>query len=262
MRIRLFLLLILFVSNFALAFGPKGHRICATLAEHYLSAEAREAIEAILLDEGLAQASTWADTMRSDSSDFWQNQAGYFHYVTVPDGQRYFEVGPPKHGDALTALAEFKKILKDPSSDLQARQLALRFTIHIIADIHQPLHVGNGKDKGGNLFKLKFFNKKTNLHAVWDSGLIKTQGKNEADWVAMLKEAISDEDKDGWYTTDPLDWVQESLELRGTIYPERRSAARRYLKKQLPVLKTRMRQAGYRTALYLNSLFSESAFKK
>ena len=87
--------------------------------------------------------------MRSNPEHFWQEVAGPFHYVTIPEGKTYAEVGAPDEGDSVTALAQFRKVLLDPKASREQKQLALRFTVHIIGDLHQPLHAGNGTDRGG-----------------------------------------------------------------------------------------------------------------
>ena len=137
------------VAMDASAWGPTGHRISGKIAEAYLSDKSREMLVTILGTQTLARASTWADEMRSNPDSFWQKKAPSLHYVTVPPGKNYAEVGAPAKGDAVSALAQFKSTLQDPDSSLPQKQLALRFTIHIIADLHQPLHVGNGEDRGG-----------------------------------------------------------------------------------------------------------------
>lgn len=105
----------------------------------------------------------------SSPEEFWQRNASSFHYVTVPEGQTYADVGPPEEGDAITALEQSSNTVNNGDASLEEKQLALRFIVHIIGDLHQPLHVGNGKDRGGNDFLVTFFGEVSNLHSVWDS---------------------------------------------------------------------------------------------
>jgi hypothetical protein len=138
----------------ALSWGQTGHRVTGAIAEQNLSGLARARIRTILGDESLAEASTWPDEMRSDPAEFWQKTANPWHYVTVPRGRTYREVGPPPEGDAASALQRFAATLRDPNASREQKQLALRFTVHIIGDLHQPLHAGNATDRGGNDVKV------------------------------------------------------------------------------------------------------------
>ena len=120
-----------------------GHEIAAQLSAPYLTPRCQEQLKELLGNESLASASTWADRMRSDPSTFWQKEAGPYHYVTVPKGQRYEEIGPPPQGDAATALRQFEDDLRSPSVSRERKQLALRFAMHIIQDLQQPIVVCN-----------------------------------------------------------------------------------------------------------------------
>lgn len=243
------------VVSDAFAFGPTGHRITGTIAEEYLSKKSKRAIKAIIGDESLATASTWADEMRSDPSEFWQKQAGYYHYVTVPDGKTYAQVGAPSKGDAVTALSKFRRTLRDKSASKEDKALALRFIVHIIGDLHQPLHAGNSIDKGGNKVNVIFFGEKTNLHRVWDSDLIKREKLSVAEWAQRLSSGISQSELKAWASIEPETWIAESVALRAKIYPDKRKISEAYFKQNLPHMHLRLQQAGVRMAFYLNDIF-------
>ena len=237
------------------AWGQTGHRITGAIAEQYLSTQARAAIRQLLPNESLAEASTYADEMRSNPDEFWQKEAGAYHYVTVPKGKHYHEVGAPEQGDAYTALEKFSKIVKDKKAPLEERQRALRFIVHIIGDLHQPLHAGNGTDKGGNDMKLEFFWEKSNLHRVWDSGLIDKRQLSYTEWTQWLSEKITPEQAKSWNTSDPLVYIAESAAIRDTIYPETERLSYDYLYQQMPIVKERLQEGGVRIAAYLNDMF-------
>ena len=177
----------------AWAWGQTGHRVTGKIAENYLSQRAQEEIQKLYPDASLAEISTFADEERSNASAFWRFTAGPWHYVTVPEGKTYPDVGAPEKGDALTALAQFAKTLKDPKAKLEDKQLALHFSVHIIGDLHQPLHAGNGTDKGGNDEKVEFFWEESNLHRVWDSGMIDRQQLSYTEWSDWLGRKISNQ---------------------------------------------------------------------
>lgn len=247
----------LFAASPALAWDKIGHRVSAALAGPYLSDAAKAGVEAILGPEGLAEASNWPDFMRSSPEEFWRKEAGPYHYVTIPVGMKYRDVGAPEVGDAITALAGFTATLKDPDAALEDKQLALRFVVHIVSDLHQPLHAGNGTDRGGNDFAVLYHEELTNLHAVWDIHMIDRQKLSYTEWTEWLSQKITDQDVQAWWETDPAVWADESAAIRDTIYPENQIIAWDYTFAHLGTVKTRLKMAGVRTAAYLNEVFAD-----
>lgn len=239
------------------AWGQIGHRVSGKIAETYLNDEARAAVTALLPNESLAEASTYADEMRSNPDSFWQDIAGPYHYVTVPEGKLYADIGAPKEGDSVSALTAFRQTLLDPKATLEQKQLALRFTIHIVGDLHQPLHAGNGTDRGGNDLKLQFFFENTNLHRVWDSQMIDRRQLSYTEWSEWLGDKITPAQATAWSTPDPLEWIAESTRIRDTIYPDDKNLSWDYLYVHLPTASQRLQQAGVRIAAYLNAIWPE-----
>ncbi len=239
----------------AMAWGQVGHRVTGQLAEYYLSDNAKQQIQALFPNSSLAEISTLADEMRSDPSEFWQKTANPWHYVTIEQGVDYHAEHAPDVGDAYTALLAFKATLQNPQASIEDKQLALHFIVHIIGDLHQPLHVGNGTDRGGNQVKVEFFWEESNLHRVWDSGLIDRQQLSYTEWTQWLQQKISPEQAKAWQTTDAKQWMKESATLRNTIYPEGDKLSWSYQYEHLPEVKTRLQMAGVRIAAYLNDVF-------
>jgi hypothetical protein len=239
------------------AWGQTGHRITGQIAELYLSAEAKAAISAILENEGLAEISTYADENRSNPAEFWQKVAGPYHYVTVPKGKTYHEVGAPEKGDSYTAIVKYTKTLKDKNASRADKQLALKMIVHIIGDLHQPLHAGDGTDRGGNDVKVSFFWEDSNLHRVWDSGLIDRRQLSYTEWTDLLAPKITAEQAAAWQTTDPVVYITESAKIRDTIYPEGDKLSWQYLYDHTPTMKLRLQQAGVRIAAHLNDAFKK-----
>jgi hypothetical protein len=250
-------LILLFVSHSACGWGQTAHRVTGAIAEQYLTDEARIAIQKILPDESLAEASTWADEMRSDPGVFWQKTASPWHYVTVPSGKTYGDIGAPKRGDAVSALAGFRETLLDQKARRVDKQLALRFIVHLVGDLHQPMHSGNGKDRGGNDFKVKFMGNSSNLHRVWDSDLVNHQKLSYSEWVSWLNDKITESEANSWKVTDPQVWIAESAEIRDTVYPATNSVSWDYIYSNMPIVKRRLQQAGIRLAAYLNEVFAD-----
>lgn len=254
----------------ALAWGKTGHRVVAAIAETQLSGLARAHIREILGGaESLDEAANWPDEMRSAPGEFWQKTATPWHYVTL-NGIIY-DHAPPE-GDALQALNHFRSVLQDPNASRADKQMALRFVVHLVGDLHQPLHVGKCCDKGGNDVKLTWFGKPTNLHAVWDSQLVDEEQLSFTELAAKLERHISDQDVVAWWDVNPRDWISESAEIRDTLYPggakptngkkkakkgQQPDLSYAYVYKFTPVMEQRLKQAGVRLAAYLNDIFAE-----
>jgi len=256
------------------AWGKTGHRVIAAIADTELSGLAHAEIEQILgAGESLDEAANWPDEMRAAPGEFWQKTATPWHYVTV-NGTIYDHA--PSEGDALEALERFSKTLQDPNASRADKQLALRFVVHLVGDLHQPLHVGKCCDRGGNDVKVTWFGKPTNLHAVWDSELVDEEQLSFSELAAKLERHISPQDVVEWWDIRPRDCIRESAEIRDTIYPAsgdlpkspNRNAPKKvqdglpdlsysYVYNFTPVMERRLSQGGVRLAAYLNSIFAE-----
>jgi len=266
--------LVLLLPSPALAWGKTGHRVVAAIADTQLSGLARAHVREILgQGESLDEAANWPDEMRSDPAQFWQKTSTPWHYVTV-NGITYDHA--PSEGDALEALNHFKRVLQDPKANLADKQLALRFVIHIVGDLHQPLHVGKCCDRGGNDVKVTWFGKPTNLHAVWDSALVDDEQLSFSELAAKLERHISDKQLIAWWDINPRDWISESAEYRDSLYPTAADMPKpkkgeklkkgqpvlpdlsySYVYRLTPLMEQRLSQAGVRLAAYLNWVFAE-----
>ena len=242
-------------SSSAPAWGPTGHRVTGEIAERFLTVEAKEAITAILGAEGLAEASVWPDEMRSSPEHFWKKVATPYHYVTIPAGKTYDDVGAPPQGDAVYAIEKFRAQLKSDKTSKKEKQLALRFIVHLVGDLHQPLHSGNGTDRGGNDVKLKYFWEDTNLHRVWDSNMIDGEKLSYTEWSNWLGAKITPEQVETWSDPNPRTWIAESVVLRDTIYPSGTELGYDYKFKHIPIVKRRLSMAGVRMAAVFNDIF-------
>jgi hypothetical protein len=111
------------------------------------------------------------------------------HYVDVPlDQDRYdarFSGRGADKGCIVEKIQEFRAILGDPKRSVEDRRVALRFVVHLLGDLHQPLHVGDNGDSGGNRTQVRFFARGSNMHRVWDSDIIDRAG-DSGHWMAEL----------------------------------------------------------------------------
>ncbi len=267
----LLLLSLLGLSSPAQAWGPIGHRISAEIAEDNISGKTRAEIEKILANESLPEASTWPDEERSNPSPFWQETASPFHYVTLPPGSDVETLVHPPEGDALTALEGFAATLRDETASQEERALALRFIVHIVSDLHQPLHAGNGSDRGGNDFIVDWFDMQTNLHWVWDEGMILRQQLSYTEYAERLERRIGSQEILDWWDADPATWIAESTALRDEIYPATGEEAGmgtfeapamlryRYQWDWIGPVEQRLTQSGVRLAAFLDRVFAEDS---
>ncbi|MEG8040601.1 S1/P1 nuclease [Sphingomonas sp. LR60] len=241
----------------AFAWGKTGHRVVGQIADAHLSSKARSAVKRILCTETMAEASNWPDFMKSDPSPFWQKTASPWHYVTLPGGKTYDQVGAPPEGDAITALDRFSATLRDRKASPDDKRVALRFIIHIVGDLAQPLHNGNGTDRGGNDLKVTWFGKPTNLHSVWDTLLVDDEQLSYSEMAAWLNARITPADVKAWSSADPRVWMADSVIVRDQVYPPSGDTALgyRYVYENTPRVELQLEKGGVRLAAYLNKVF-------
>lgn len=235
----------------AFAWGKTGHRITGAIAERHLSKRTRAKVRAILGAETLAEASTWPDFMRPSPDPFWRAASAY-HTALAPEG-RYVDAAAPVEGDAVTALAMFTRTLRDDAAPLADRQRALRFIVHIIGDLHQPLHACTGEDHCSGDVRVEYLGASTNLHMLWDEGLIDSERLSFTEWADFLDVRVTRDDARAWRQTDPRVWIAESAELRPTIYAAGRTIDSRYVYRFKGMVEDRLTKAGIRIAVYLDN---------
>ena len=251
----------------AWAWGKLGHRVAGRIAEDRLTPNAKKAVRDLLdPDQTLADVSTWADEVRRD-----RPESATWHYVNVPITEPKYH---PKHedpkGGVVSKILEFEKIVGDTAAPQLERQVALKYLVHFVQDMHQPVHVGHRGDRGGNDLQVQFFGQGSNLHRVWDSNLLehakqdKTDADYEADRFKNLEARITPELAAKWSQGTVEDWANESLELARGAYlvpmttVELRKGAKLgqlYYETNLPVAEVRVEQAGVRLATVLNAIF-------
>lgn len=258
------------------AWGPEGHVIIAMIAEDRLSPEARKAERDILFGAPLATASIFADEYRVTHPE-----TGRWHFVDIPEGETFDEARDCKTmvtGDcAIHEIEREKQIIKDiqakpdkTDQDKYARADALKYLVHFVGDLHQPFHAEkrtdeNGKsDDGGNSVKPVFFgDHHTNLHAVWDSGLILHADHPTAeDYVTYLKEHyLASMPETDWRKGSLADWAMESHDAAKAAYFNRGERIvdntvldQSYFDSNIGIVDRRLALAGARLAMILEDL--------
>lgn len=266
----------------AFAWGPQGHAIIADIAQDHLDPAAQAEVKRLLAQEGLDrldQISSWADANRRDYP-----KTGSWHYVDIPLKDKAYEASRDcVGGDCVVAkINQYAHVLADRSASPQDRLLALKWVVHFVGDVHQPLHAEDNDDKGGNTVQVVFFGKGTNLHAVWDSGIIEHAlglplGPHYSFDHAQVQAAatrldaqITPAERAQWAHPGLLaqlsgldgaaaGWANESHTLaREVAYadlpakPSTEAWSQAYQAKAWPVVETRLQQAGVRLAEVLN----------
>lgn len=247
-------ILILFGAVQAFGWGATGHRATGYVAEQYLTSKTKKKIAAILGQESLAMVSTWMDEIRSDST---YDYAITWHWTTIPDGKKYEDVGPDPDGKAVIMIEKFIADLKGKKLNKKQELETLKMLVHLVGDIHQPLHVGKPGDRGGNDVKLKWFRTDSNLHRVWDSDMIDDTKLSYSELAASLGKPDKLTVKK-WQSASVRDWAHESMSYRPQVYDiGNGNLSYQYGYKYFGIAKQRMLQAGVRLAGVLNSIYGK-----
>ena len=200
--------------------GVTGHRVVAEIAQNHLSKKAKKELHKLIGRETLAFWANWPDFIKSDTTHAWDH-ASKWHYVNMPGNlsKDEFISGLQKlTGENLyTQIKAMTVQLKDKSLPDEKRQVALRFLIHLVGDLHQPLHVGREEDFGGNKITVTWFDKPTNLHAVWDNALVEQQQYSYTEYTAIL-DIASEEEVEAWQQSSLEDWFYDSYLLANKVY--------------------------------------------
>lgn len=246
-------LLFLFIPAFVIGndWGQTGHRIVGEIAERQLTDAVKEIIYEILDGESLSSVSTWADEMRSNPN--WRPYDKW-HYVNLPLDKEYSDL--EHSGDNIVKVIKRSiAILKSPSADKDMKKFYLKYLVHLVGDLHQPMHTGRYEDYGGNKIDIKFFGKKTNLHRLWDTNLIDNYKMSFTEWSNHLENKLG---KNGVDQKTISEWTFESHWYARDIYkntPADSNLSYDYIYKYHPLVEQRLYQAGVRLGNLLNEIF-------
>ncbi|RFZ92757.1 S1/P1 Nuclease [Mucilaginibacter conchicola] len=252
-------LAIMYLPLQSMAWGTNGHRICGQIADSYLTPKARKAIQAILGDESIAITSNWADFIKSDPK---YNYLYNWHFINMEKEMTGSELQEHLKNDtttdAYTKLNYLVAELKKKNISKADKLLALRMVIHIVEDIHQPMHTGHFADKGGNDIKLTWFNNQTNLHSIWDSQLIDFQQLSFTEYVAWINHTTLPQ-RTEWQKAPISEWILESNHLAAKIYAGVKDGDKvnvyRYNFEYIGIMNQQLLKGGVRLAGLLNQIF-------
>ena len=242
------------ITNQAQAWGSKGHRVIGEIAQRHLKQNVSKKVLKILKGESLAMSSTWMDYVKSDDN---YDHMYPWHYCTIPDSSNlYVDNQTRKEGDVVQTIQRLIKELESKKFKDGDERMAIRMLVHLIGDIHQPLHVGNGKDLGGNDFKINWFGEKSNLHKIWDSEIINYQDLSYTEYADWIDQDIF------WVESlnnkPVIKWALESKKIRiNGLYPDANvlNLSYDYNFQHIETLNIQLLKAGFRLAMVLNKIY-------
>ena len=234
--------------------GQTGHRVVGEICEEYLKPRTKRKIAKLLKKKSLAFVSTFADEIKSDSL---YDRFYTWHYINMPFSTNYESSEKNPSGDLVSGIDYCKKIIADKNASDEDKIFYLKMLVHLIGDLHQPMHIGLVEDRGGNDFKVQWHYNDTNLHRVWDSEMI-----NEFDMgyleLARNKDALGKDQIQQIQEGTVVDWVNETQQITKKIYAEVKPGDNlryRYSYQNFTIVRDQLQIAGIRLAKVLNDLF-------
>lgn len=235
--------------------GQTGHRTVGKIAEQYLKGKTKRKLAELLHGQSLALVSTYADDIKSDEL---YDKFYTWHYINMPFGVKYEDSEKNPEGDLVSAIETCKKIILDKNTSKDEKIFHLKFLIHLIGDLHQPLHVGRSEDKGGNTIQVRWFYNETNLHAVWDSKMINHYQMTFSE-LANNTDKISKEHVKELQKGTISDWANETQQLAIKVYNSvevGENLRYSYMYNNFGLVRSQLQKGGIRLAKVLNDLFS------
>lgn len=247
-------------SLMAYGWGQKGHDTVAFIAENHLSSSTKAAIDSLLDGRSIVYWSNWLDNA-SHTPEYSYSKT--WHYRNIDADETYWNARKNPKGDVVTALDEQILVLSDTTKSKDERALALKIVVHLVGDIHQPLHLGHASDLGGNKWVVKHFNSPRNLHSEWDSAILEAGHKwSYTEWQQQIDRATPEQESEIIQSLLPEDWGLETYKIAKEIYettPQNTNIEYNYIAKWTPVIEKQLLRGGLRLAAILNAAMSAGA---
>lgn len=234
--------------------GPTGHRAVGEIADNYLCRKAKREVNRLLNRKSIAFVSTFGDEIKSDKR---YNEFYTWHYINMSFDETYEDSKKNSKGDLVSGIEHCKTVLKDKSASDEDKAFYLKLLIHLVGDLHQPMHIGLQEDKGGNDFKVQWFYKDSNLHRVWDSEMINKFGMSYNE-LAENADVMTKKQVKAIQEGSTIDWVNETHQITKTIYASAKpdeNLKYRYSYDHFKTVRSQLQIAGIRLAKVLNDLF-------
>lgn len=247
--------LIALSSLTAFGWGQKGHDVTATIAEHHLTPAAKAAVDTILEGRSMVYWANWLDNA-SHTPDYAYTKT--WHYKNIDDGVRYEEAPANPAGDIVTAIKSQIETLSAPDATAAQRNLAMKILVHIVGDMHQPMHMGHATDLGGNRVKVRFFGRNANLHSIWDSSIPESGHKwSYTEWREQL-DRVTPEEETAITEGSVDDWAKQTQAIAAQVYrafPADTSVSYNEVAEWTPTVERQFLYGGLRLAHILNGIF-------
>lgn len=266
------LLLILLTVTYLNAWGKTGHRVVGEIASYHLTPEASQMVDYLLDGESLAMVSTYPDKIKADKKFRYLNP---YHYVNMPLDKEYWEI-EKKEKDIVKGISKSVEILSGDYSK-EEKAFWLKMLVHLVGDVHQPMHTGRYEDRGGNDLETKWYGsqhtKKTNLHLVWDLNMIDHYKVSYSEFAKELNNSYKyydltpKLDREKWVHEPHLEWVWESHQEAKVIYKRWAShdlsdfyGVEDYMYENFDLVKVKLYKAGRRLAMLLNEIYYDRSY--
>ncbi|MBF4485764.1 S1/P1 nuclease [Flavobacterium sp. CSZ] len=233
----------------SLAWGRKGHALVAEVAFNYLDNETKKIVLGYLDGMTIEDAANWMDDIKDDKSYDYMKP---YHYTNIDKGQEVIE---QSGSNIIYILNKTIKELQNPKN-LTKQEIKTKMLIvfHLVGDLHQPLHLGYGSDKGGNTAQINFKGQGTNLHSFWDSGIISDQKISIEDCLNANK--FTPAEMNNLKTIDVVGWSKESRSLLDTVYNTGGTKIKEdYVISSAKIIESQIQKAGIRLASILQKSF-------
>ncbi|MDE6082199.1 MAG: S1/P1 nuclease [Muribaculaceae bacterium] len=239
----------------AFGWGQKGHDVVAFIAEQHLTPATRAAVDSILDGRSMVYWANWLDNA-SHTPEYAYTKT--WHYKNVNADETYLTALANPSGDAVTAIKAQLELLNSGEASKQQALLAMKILVHVVGDLHMPLHMGHASDLGGNRIKVKFFGRDKNLHSVWDTDLVESAHKwSHSEWQYQL-DRLAPAAQQKVVEGNVDDWAQETIRIADVVYkstPEGTNLSYNEVAKWAPVIEKQLLSGGLRLAHLLNQTF-------
>ena len=249
----------------AYAWGPKGHDVVAAIAEQHLTPKAKKKINKLLDGRSIVHYASWMDNIQN--SPYWEygyNKTKTWHYANVDKGLTYETMPKNPAGDVVSGLEFLTKEMTENYDNLtdSMRVDYLKMIVHMVGDLHCPMHAGRLSDRGGNDTKVYWFNEKSSMHSIWDSKMIEAAKKwSHTEWVFYLdrtdkkfRKSVVEGNYEDWFMTTVSEAAAfyEYVENTGEEMP---NLSYGFVFEFTPLLERQLLNGGHRLAYVLNTIF-------
>ncbi|MDE6042308.1 MAG: S1/P1 nuclease [Muribaculaceae bacterium] len=247
--------LMLCSATLAFGWGQKGHDTVAFIAENHLTPAAKAAVDSILDGKSPVYWANWLDNA-SHTPEYAYTKT--WHYKNVDADRTYDDMPANPAGDAVTAIKMQLETLANPEATKAEKQLAMKILVHVVGDMHQPMHMGHATDLGGNRVKVKFFNRDKNLHGIWDGDLVESAHKwSYTEWANQI-DRLNDAEEALVVQGTIDDWARETIAITRNVYDFFQpgiNVSYNQIAYWAPTIERQLLRGGLRLAHLLNGLY-------